>query len=579
MSGSPLARLRRHLGWPLLLLLASVGVAGVLAVQAQRAAASHRRTAARLLHDYASIAAWSYGRRAEDALAEAALQVLGPVLHRELHAAHLGGYPGAEDLRGYRDNSLAECGCDPVFRPALYLAWTLGADPWKTDVLPADGAPLDTALTLRTVAAVTGRVRGTEGPRERAALVTLPRAGAPPALLAYGLMPTEWGDTIAYAFTFEAGSVERGFRALVGQELLPSAVTRGVPNDSLLALRVATAAGAALYAGDAFPDERWPYRAETRMQSRAEQLVVQAAVRPAAAQRLADGALGGSRAPLLAVLMALAAALALVAVRQLRREQELARLRADFVASVSHELRTPLAQMRLFLETLRLGRWRTDEQRDWLLGHADREATRLSHLVENVLAFARIGRGVPAVAPAALLPADVGAEVAEAVRAFRPLADARGIRVVVRAGPAAARLERATFRQLLLNLLDNAAKYGPADGTITVAVAGERTTAGDVVRVTVDDEGPGVPAAERDRVWAPFARGDGDHVRANGGSGIGLAIVREVAAAHGGRAWLADAPGGGARAVVELPALDAPAPGSAPNTEDAAAAPVGAGAA
>ena len=135
--------------------------------------------------------------------------------------------------------------------------------------------------------------------------------------------------------------------------------------------------------------------------------------------------------------------------------------------------------------------------------------------------------------------------------------------LAVRAEPGTtARLERASFRQLVLNLLDNAAKYGPHGGTVALhvarAVATNGPASGPVVRVVVDDEGPGVPAAERARVWAPFARGDGDAVRACGGSGIGLAIVREVVAAHGGRAWLDEAPGGGARVVVELPAVAAP---------------------
>src|SRR5207237_9559995 len=87
----------------------------------------------------------------------------------------------------------------------------------------------------------------------------------------------------------------------------------------------------------------------------------------------------------------LRAGFAVVAVPQLRREGDLARLRAVFVSSVSHELRTPLAQINLYLQTLRLGRAKTDAERDWSLGHIDRETTRLHHLVENVLRFSRLG--------------------------------------------------------------------------------------------------------------------------------------------------------------------------------------------
>ena len=568
-------RLRRHLGWPLLLLLACVGVAAVAVVQAQREAASHRRTAAGLLRDYAEIAAWSYGRRAEQALVEAGRQVLSPILHHELHPRALGGWPGALDLPTYRDSALAWCRCAPAFEADVYFMWTGGAAATTAHVARAAGPAPDAALARRVVDSVTAHVRDARQPRGRAGLVAVPHAGGV-ALAAYGLMPTDWGDTIAYAFTFDPASLDAGFQRIArDDELLPRAVTRGIPNARLLAVQVAPPAGAAahaatLSAGDAYPDAAWPYQARVRLAPELAGLRVRAAVRPGAEAALVAGGLPRRGLPLLPALLLLATALALVAVRQLRREQELARLRADFVASVSHELRTPLAQIRLFLETLRLGRWRTAEQRDWLLGHADREATRLSHLVENVLAFARTdrdARGTPAACPErseGCAPTDVAVEVRDAADAFAPLAAARGTAVTVRAeDDAHAALDRAAFRQVVLNLLDNAVKYGPAGQTVVVTVARRARDGGDgrdEVLVTVDDAGPGVPAAQRRRVWEPFARGEGDHVRAAGGSGIGLSIVREIVARHGGRAWLDDAPGGGLRAGVALPACAPPAP-------------------
>jgi signal transduction histidine kinase len=215
--------------------------------------------------------------------------------------------------------------------------------------------------------------------------------------------------------------------------------------------------------------------------------------------------------------------------------------------------------MRMFLETLRLGRWQTEEQRDWLLGHVDRETARLSNLVENVLAFSTAAR-----APRARDLVDVGAEVADAVRAFEPLAAARGATLRLAADPdAVAPVDRAGFRQVLLNLLDNAVKFGPAGQAVTVRVSRD----GPAVRVAVDDAGPGVPRDERARVWEPFFRGAGEGARVAGGSGIGLAVVREIVAAHGGRAWVDEAPGGGARVVVELPAAELPADAAPPETD------------
>jgi signal transduction histidine kinase len=241
-------------------------------------------------------------------------------------------------------------------------------------------------------------------------------------------------------------------------------------------------------------------------------------------------------------------ALAVLAVIQLRREEELGRLRADFVSSVSHELRTPLAQIRLFLETLRLGRFTTDEQRKWSLDNIDRETNRLAHLVENILHFARAGcaptaRGVPE-------PTDLATEIEHIARAFEPLAASRRASLELDLAPnVVALLPRESFRQVLLNLLDNAVKYGPAGQTVTISLAVHGTTA----RVTVADQGPGVPAKEREAIWTPFFRGGAAAAQGAGGSGIGLAIVKDLVAQIGGRIDVTSAGARGAAFFVDIP--------------------------
>jgi signal transduction histidine kinase len=112
------------------------------------------------------------------------------------------------------------------------------------------------------------------------------------------------------------------------------------------------------------------------------------------------------------------------------------------------------------------------------------------------------------------------------------------------------RLQRGALRQVLLNLLDNAMKYGGDTTAVRVEVS---QLAPGGARLQLDDSGPGVPTKERERIWRPFERGGAARTRAAGGSGIGLTIVREIAEEHGGRAWVESAPGGGARFVVELP--------------------------
>jgi len=138
--------------------------------------------------------------------------------------------------------------------------------------------------------------------------------------------------------------------------------------------------------------------------------------------------------------------------------------------------------------------------------------------------------------------------VATIVEEFRPLAASKKARMEVIATDAPpVSLRPDSLRHIVLNLLDNAVKYGPAGQTIRVRVA----PAADGVEVAVEDEGPGVIENERDRIWRPFTRGA--RGTETGGSGIGLSVVREVVESHGGRAWVEAAANGGARFVVHLP--------------------------
>ena len=253
-----------------------------------------------------------------------------------------------------------------------------------------------------------------------------------------------------------------------------------------------------------------------------------------------------------AAFLTLLAGVASVLLSQAGRERALARVRGDFVASVTHELRTPLTQIRMYAELLELG-WLAEgrERRDAaaLIGQ---EARRLTHLVDNVLHFSRLDRA-PSRMPVA--PLDLAGAAREVLASFAPLARARGVRVEAELPaelPAIA--DRDAVRQVLLNLLDNALKYGPDGQTIRVRAAARDDGR---VALAVDDEGPGVPAAERAAVWAPFVRLPA--ATGSVGSGIGLSVVRTLCRAMGGDADVGVAPGGGARFRVVLPAA-APMP-------------------
>jgi signal transduction histidine kinase len=366
-------------------------------------------------------------------------------------------------------------------------------------------------------------------------------------VLAYTIMRTGWGDTIVYGSEYSRRTLERMFADILREEgLLPDPFTRTHANEDLLTVAVTDARGRPLYQSVA--DPRWHLDALTPLPEYLGGMHVRTEIRPELAGDLLIGGLPRSRLPLLFALLGIAAALAVIAVRQLRREQELARLRGDFVASVSHELRTPLAQIRLFLETVRLGRTTTEAQRDWSLGNIDRETTRLTHLVDNVLHFSR---GGPRREPH-LVPTDLTREVRQTTDAFEPLARSRRtqLRVLVEEDIVAP-LDAEWFRQMLTNVLDNAVKYGPTDQTVTVRLV----RAADHAVIAVEDEGPGVSDGEREAIWQPFFRGGAARASAAGGSGIGLSIVRELTELHGGSVRVESAAGGGARFVLVLPVL------------------------
>jgi signal transduction histidine kinase len=247
-------------------------------------------------------------------------------------------------------------------------------------------------------------------------------------------------------------------------------------------------------------------------------------------------------------LLALTVALAAVALMQLRREHELARLRADFTSNVSHELRTPLAQILLFGETLELGRVRSEADRRLAVETIVHEARRLMRMVDNILHFARTSEGRLQLQ---CTPTELGPLVESIATTFAPLAAERGARVVTEVRESVvANVDGGAVRQIVLNLLDNALKFGPAGQTIRLLVDHVDSRA----RLVVEDEGPGIPLPDRTRVWSPYVKLRREKSAADEGAGIGLAVVRELTSLHGGEARVEDAPGGGARVVVALPA-------------------------
>ncbi len=218
------------------------------------------------------------------------------------------------------------------------------------------------------------------------------------------------------------------------------------------------------------------------------------------------------------------------------RERKLSNLKSDFVANVSHELKTPLSLVRMFGELLSSGRVDSEEKRKQYLDIITTESERLSALIENVLDFAKVERGKAAYE---FSEGNVGDVVARAVDACRVRAEREHVALELDVDDAlpTAKIDERAVEIAVINLVDNALKYAP--GSRTVRVSAHRADGRIEIRVT--DEGEGIHADDKKRIFDRFVRGrsaSGKQVR---GSGIGLALVKHIAEAHGGRAWVESA--------------------------------------
>ncbi|MCR9159602.1 MAG: sensor histidine kinase [Nannocystaceae bacterium] len=223
--------------------------------------------------------------------------------------------------------------------------------------------------------------------------------------------------------------------------------------------------------------------------------------------------------------------------------------RAAFVSTVTHELRTPLTTFRMYTEML--GEKMVEAKRDRYIATLRSEADRLGHLVENVLSYARI-ESDRAERSRERLAAGTLIERIEPRLVERCEASGSRLELAVDDDSAHALVEvdPAAIEQILLNLVDNAAKYAPTDDGPARMVLETRTEVR-FVRVAIRDHGPGIPASERRKVFEPFSKARADEAGTKPGVGLGLALCRRLARAHGGDLTVEDAKPG-ARFVLTL---------------------------
>ena len=247
-------------------------------------------------------------------------------------------------------------------------------------------------------------------------------------------------------------------------------------------------------------------------------------------------------------LLCLAVAVALwLATRSVNRELELAGMKSEFVATVSHEFRTPLTTLRQLSELLVSGRVATDLDREEYYRLLKRESERLHVLVEKMLTFGRLEAGRLPLYPERF---DAAQFTAAQAADFQHQPAANGYSIdCSSAVDAPVHADREALRLALWNLLENAVKYSPGASRVAVTVR----TPDERVEIAVADQGPGIPSGEQERIFERFVRGSAATEGSIRGTGIGLALARDLMRAQGGDITLESEPGLGSTFTLVLP--------------------------
>jgi signal transduction histidine kinase len=237
------------------------------------------------------------------------------------------------------------------------------------------------------------------------------------------------------------------------------------------------------------------------------------------------------------------------AFRDISADRMVEQVKSDFVAAVSHELRTPLTSIYGFAETLlRQDVPFGDEERRIFLGYIASESERLTEIVDQLLNVARLDAGDLQVELGRI---DVGSVVSELLESVEESGVMNGHRFEIDLPdePLAAEADPDKVRQVFNILVENALRYSPGGGTVTVGARRNH----DRVEVRVADQGIGIPAAERERIFRKFYRAESAARDGAAGTGLGLFIAKELVTAMGGRIWVDSTEGEGSSFSFELP--------------------------
>ncbi len=238
----------------------------------------------------------------------------------------------------------------------------------------------------------------------------------------------------------------------------------------------------------------------------------------------------------------------LLAYRSVSREVALARLKSDFVSNVSHELRTPLALIRLYAETLELGRINTTEKKMKYYEIIRKESERLTALINNILDFSRIEAGRKEYD---FRETDIAELVRNTLDTYRYQIEQQGFAFEEKldASIPTVRVDREAIARALVNLVNNALKYSADEKFLGIKLY----RAEDSLKLEVIDRGIGIPRREQSKIFEKFYRTGDPLVHNTKGSGLGLSLVRHITQAHGGNIAVESTPGRGSKFILSLP--------------------------
>ena len=551
LSAGPQVREQRNAIATVAILTAMLLVVALLTLNGWRTARTHERAVNAALRSYATFAAALYRERVEVLV----FQSLTPMrAFASMRLADEGSdLPPARALHDSIRAAIA-CKCRTVLAPNYVFRLDLRTGRFES----AGDSAVSPDVQRWIASAISAAVKDWQRTQTYGSLVN--SADRRTRLVYYSVRRnTKREPAIVYGLEASRASLD----SVVFGEALKEAMLQGmvagdsIPNDTLISVEVKDSLGVTLYRTPTVYAPAHIGKETLMMQGGVFPLTV--SLNPAVAPRLLVGGVPRSQLPLLVGLLALTSALVVVAVRLTWRTSALARMRADFTSSVSHELRTPITQIMLFAETIALGRVRT-------LAEARREARviteegrRLLDLIENVLHFARSERYELPINRQLTNLSDL---VRQTLADFEPVAATAGVTLKATLEDAVgARIDGPAVQRSLRNVLDNAIKYAAVgrEAHVGLVLMGARAS------LWVDDRGPGVQPADRERIWGAFVRLERDMNQATGGSGIGLAVVRDIVVRHGGAVRIEEAPSGGARFVMEFPEASRLGPRAVPD--------------